>query len=145
MEARQKEKGLIMILGIGADIVEISRIKGAVEKWGERFLKKIFTENEIAYCYKKKDPYPHLAVRFAAKEAFIKALSLENRTQSTEYRRKIINFKDIEILNYSTGKPFINLFGNLKPFFSDDFIIHLTLTHERSYALASVVVERKKT
>lgn len=72
-----------MIVGIGTDIVEISRIKNAVAKWGERFLRKIFTENEISYCYKKKDPFPHLAVRFAAKEAVIKALSTEDRGQKT--------------------------------------------------------------
>jgi holo-[acyl-carrier protein] synthase len=132
-----------MIVGIGTDIVEISRVKDAVERRGERFLKKIFTDNEISYCCKKKDPFPHLAVRFAAKEAAVKALSLENRTQITEHRLKIINFKEIEILNYSTGKPFINLLGSLQASLQNMLIIHLTLTHERNYAIATVVVERK--
>jgi len=63
-----------MIYGIGTDIVEIKRVRDAVERWGKRFLKKIFTENEISYCYKKKDPFLHLAVRFAEKEALIKAI-----------------------------------------------------------------------
>ncbi|BCB96145.1 holo-[acyl-carrier-protein] synthase [Dissulfurispira thermophila] len=126
-----------MIVGIGTDIVEISRIKHAVEKWGKRFLKKIFTEKEISYCYRKKDPFPHLAVRFAAKEAVIKALSSEDRGI------KIGNLRSIEILNHPTGKPCINLLENLEAFFEDKFIIHLTLSHERSYAIATVVLERK--
>jgi holo-[acyl-carrier protein] synthase len=134
-----------MILDVGTDIVEIQRIKNAVEKWGERFLKKIFTDDEISYCYKKKDPYPHLAVRFAAKEAVIKAISsVEVIRQTSKVSLRISSFKDIEVFNLPTGKPFINLLGNLKPSFIDDIIIHLTLTHERSYALATVVVERKE-
>lgn len=150
-----------MIYGIGTDIIEIKRIKDAVEKWGERFLNKIFTKNEIAYCCKKKDPFPHLAVRFAAKEAVIKAISLEDRGQKTDGLPrtgtpvsktfwggddrpiKIANFRNIEILNHPTGKPFINLLGDLKESFQDKFIIHLTLTHERSYAVATVVLETK--
>ncbi len=133
-----------MIVGIGTDIVEISRIKDAVEKWGERFLKKIFTESEISYCYKKRDPFPHLAVRFAAKEAVVKTLSTsEHKAQSTEQGLKFANLKNIEVLNQPTGKPFINLLGDLKASFPYKFIIHLTLTHERNYAIATVVVERK--
>lgn len=140
-----------MIYGIGTDIVEIQRIKNAVEKWGESFLKKVFTEKEILHCHKRKNPYPHLAVRFAAKEAVIKAISPAVRNQETGVPHhdtedrvvKVSNFKNIEILNHPTGKPFINLLGNLKLSFSDDLIIHLTLTHERSYAIATVVVERK--
>jgi holo-[acyl-carrier protein] synthase len=132
-----------MIVGIGTDIVEIERIKNAIEKCGDRFLKKIFTEREIAYCNKRKDPFPNLAVRFAAKEAFIKALSFEK--EKTEKIIKISNFKEIEILNYPTGKPFINLVGNLKTVLQDEIVIHLSLSHERHYALATVVLERKKT
>lgn len=133
-----------MIHGIGTDIVEIKRIKDAVQKWGERFLRKIFTGNEISYCYKKKDPYPHLAVRFAAKEAVIKALSNSaHKAQGVERVLKFANFKNIEVSNHPTGKPFINLLGGLKASFHDKFIIHLTLTHERSYAIATVVLERK--
>ncbi len=123
-----------MIHGIGTDIVEISRIKDAAEKWGDRFLKRVFTENEIAYCYKKKDPYPHLAVRFAAKEAVIKA--------SSSLRSRRLEFSAIEILNEPSGKPFVNI--NFRDeIFKSEFSIHLTLTHERSYAIATVVLERK--
>ncbi len=140
-----------MIYGIGTDIVEIQRIRNAVERWGEFFLKKLFTEKEVMHCYKRKDPYPHLAVRFAAKEAVIKAISPAVRSQESglssqnaeDMPVKISNLKHIEIVNHPTGKPFINLLGNLKLSLSDDFVIHLTLTHERNYAVATVVVETK--
>lgn len=130
-----------MIYSIGTDIVEIERIRNAIKNWGDRFLKKVYTEKEIAYCMNRKDPFPNLAVRFAAKEAFIKAAS------STEKQRKIINISDlkkIEILNHPSGKPFINLLGDLKEMFKDELISHLSLSHERNYALALVVLERKK-
>jgi holo-[acyl-carrier protein] synthase len=64
-----------MIYGTGIDIVQTERIREAVDRWGERFLARIFTQDEISYAYKKKDPFLPLSVRFAAKEAFIKALS----------------------------------------------------------------------
>jgi len=64
-----------MICGIGTDIVDVGRIRKAVERWGDRFLKRVFTEAEVVYCLAKANPYPHLAARFAAKEAVMKALS----------------------------------------------------------------------
>lgn len=124
-----------MIYGIGTDIVEIGRIRDAADKWGDRFLKKIYTEKEIAYCYGKKDPFPHLAVRFAAKEAFIKALT-EN-----SYELKTLNFKDIEVLNHPNGKPYIVPHDvALK---GESLQVHVTLSHERSHAIATVILERK--
>ncbi len=125
-----------MIYGIGTDIVEIDRMREAVRKWGERFLKRIFTENELSYCYGKKDPFPHLAARFAAKESFIKAFNPD---------RGIAGLKDIEILNEPAGKPFINPGGALLKSCAIDgpLIIHLTMTHERNHAVATVILERK--
>ena len=64
-----------MIKGIGIDIVEIDRIRDAVQRWRDKFLEKIFNDSEISYCYKRKSVFQCLAARFAAKEAFIKALS----------------------------------------------------------------------
>lgn len=130
-----------MIYSIGTDIVEIARVKDAVERWGGKFLKRIFTEGELSYCYEKRNPYPSLAARFAAKEALIKALSI-SELEADQSKRiiKITTFKNIEILNHPTGKPFINLLGSLK---TDMFVIHLTLTHERNYAIATVVLETK--
>jgi holo-[acyl-carrier-protein] synthase len=125
-----------MIYGIGTDIVEIERIKNVVEKWGDRFLKKVFTGKEIEYCYNKKDPFPHLAARFAAKEAFIKA--------SSALRVRRLEFHAIEILSDPSGRPFIKILTPDSSLLTSDFFIHLTLSHERNYTIAIVVIETKK-
>ena len=122
-----------MIYGIGVDIVKIERIKNAHEKWGRRFFEKILTENELSYCFKKKVPYPSLAVRFAAKEALIKAIGSEIS----------VNMKDIEVLNNEKGKPFIEMTGGLESFCREKKIMHchLSLSHEKEYGIAYVVLE----
>ncbi|HEX8948999.1 MAG TPA: holo-ACP synthase [Dissulfurispiraceae bacterium] len=124
-----------MIYGIGTDIVEIDRVRLAVEKWGEGFLERIFSERELFYCNAKKDPMPHFAARFAAKESLIKALTPLGP----------LPLKEIEVLNHPSGKPFIALKeGVLEDLFEGEApIIHLTLTHERSHAVATVILERK--
>lgn len=127
-----------MIYGIGTDIVEIDRIKDAVEKWGGRFLEKIYTGNEVLYCNKKKDPYPHLAARFAAKEAVMKALSIGGSELEDDKGIGVPGFRDIEVLNHPNGKPFIAPHG-LIPGRSCN--IHLSISHERKYAVANVVIE----
>ncbi len=123
-----------MIYGIGIDMVKIDRMKGAVERWGDRFLHRVFTENEIAYSYEKKEPFLSLSVRFAAKEAFIKAIGSEIPVALT----------DIEVMNYGSGRPFIEVKGGLKTFFEEKAIrcAHLSLSHEREYGVACVVVEQ---
>lgn len=63
-----------MVLGIGIDIIEIDRIKETIEKYGERFLNKVYTKDELDYCLKKNNKFQHLAARFAAKEAVFKAM-----------------------------------------------------------------------
>ncbi|OFW22057.1 MAG: holo-[acyl-carrier-protein] synthase, partial [Acidobacteria bacterium RIFCSPLOWO2_02_FULL_59_13] len=63
-----------MIVGIGVDLIEVSRLRLAIERHGERFLRRVFTPAEIAYCQSKKNPYERFAARFAAKEAAMKAL-----------------------------------------------------------------------
>ncbi|MBF0540540.1 MAG: holo-ACP synthase [Nitrospirae bacterium] len=120
-----------MISGIGVDIVENKRIQFAVERYGERFLKRVFTDNEIKYCMEKFKSYPCLAARFAAKEAFIKASNGLN----------ISHLHDIEVLRNVQGKPSINLLGRAKEFmtFSN---IHLSITHEKEYSVAMVVIEQ---
>ncbi|MEW6109340.1 MAG: holo-ACP synthase [Nitrospirota bacterium] len=122
-----------MIYGIGIDIVKIERMKAAVEKWGAKFLERVFTENEISYCYEKKEPYLSLSVRFAAKEALIKAIGSEIP----------VSFKDIEVMNYGSGRPFIRVRGSLEAFFKERSVksIHLSLSHEREYGVACVVIE----
>lgn len=122
-----------MILGVGIDLVKIDRIQEVTEKWGKRFLERVFTENEISYCYKKQNPYLSLAVRFAAKEALIKAISSETQ----------VSLKDIEVINYGNGKPCIKVTGRLKKFFTEKNIrnAHLSLSHEKDYGVACVVLE----
>lgn len=123
-----------MIYGIGIDIVSIERMKEVVEKWGQRFLERVFTEREISYCYKKRIPYLSLAVRFAAKEAFIKAIG----------SRVPVSFTDIEVSNMDTGKPMLKVSGRLEDFFKKNLIkrAHLSLSHEREYGIACVILEQ---
>jgi len=114
----------VSIKGIGIDIIEVERIAKACRE-NEKFLHRIFTQKEIDYCLNKKNKYQHLAARFAAKEAFFKALG------------KRIRWRDIEIINQSTGKPEIKI---LNPSISFQKI-HVSLSHLDKYAVAIVVIE----
>ena len=116
-----------MIKGTGIDIVEIDRIKAAVKQFGSRFLERIYTPHEIAYCTKfNKLRYPELSVRFAAKEAYAKAIGTGMRG---------IYWKDIEVNNDKKGKPFLKIKERTAK------RAHLTLSHSQKYAVASVVIE----
>jgi len=123
-----------MIYGIGIDVVHIDRMRIVVEKWGQRFLKRVFTDREISYCYKKKNPYLSLAVRFAAKEAMIKAVGSEIP----------LSFTDIEVVNIGNGKPFFSFSERIGDYFRNKKITsaHLSLSHEHEYGVASVVLEQ---
>ena len=90
----------------GTDIIEIERVKSSIEEIGERFLEKVFTQNEIDYCEsKKKQKYQHYAARFAAKEAAFKAISCEL------VNKYDISFKDIEVENNEQGRPSLKISG----------------------------------
>lgn len=123
-----------MIYGIGVDVVSIDRMKTVIEKWGGRFLTRVFTDQEIAYCNSKKPPYPSFAVRFAAKEAFIKAIGAEIQ----------VSLMDSEVVLSSKGKPSLKFSEKINLHFKKQNILsaHLSLSHEREYAVASVVLER---
>ena len=122
-----------MIYGVGIDLVKIERMKDVIEKWGKRFLEKVFTKNEISYCYEKKNPYLSLAARFAAKEALVKAIG----------SAVPVSLADIEVINIDTGKPFLKVNGRLEHFFKENSIkrAHLSLSHEHEYSIACVVLE----
>ena len=111
-------------LFIGTDIVEIERIKNSIDKYGLKFIEKIYTPREIKYCQNKENCYPHFAGRFAAKEAIKKAI----------FSSKLINqidFKSIEIVNDSHGVPIVKMNKALKiknP--------QLSISHEKKYAVA---------
>ena len=125
------------IFGIGTDIVNINRIKKSIKLKGDIFKNKIFTKNEILYCEKKKNPFPYYAKRFAAKEAFSKALGTGIR--------KEINFKNIEVNNNNYGKPSIKLYGVTAYFFKKKikrrkYTIYLSLSDDLPWAQATVII-----
>ncbi len=113
-----------MHLTCGIDLVEVDRMKKAVEKWGERLLKRVFTDREIGYSQRKVFSHQHLAARFAAKEAVIKSLG-----------QREINLKDIEVINDKKGKPEIR-FGREGWRHKK---ISLSISHTRNYAIAHVI------
>ena len=116
-----------MISGIGIDIIEIDRVKSAVKKYGKNFLRRIFTERELKYCSNRKVyKFPEMAARFAAKEAYSKAIGTGIVG---------IKFMEIEVVNNKNGKPHIAVRGKMRS------NIHVSLSHSQNYAVASVVVE----
>ena len=127
-----------MILGIGNDIVSVERIENLLNKFGERFIKKVFTEEEETRSLKNFKPAASLAKRFAAKEAAWKALGDE--------RQIGINWKDMGVRNNKSGKPFLELTGKaaeqLKNLTPENMVarIDLSLTDELLYAQAFVII-----
>ncbi len=123
-----------MIYSIGTDITDVKRIKRAIEK-SERFVEKIFTANEISYCMSRANKYESFAARFAAKEAVMKAIG-------TGWDGRI-NWIDIEVLNTDMGKPYIVTHNATNEFIKANGIlrIHLSISHERDYALAYTILE----
>lgn len=121
-----------MIYGLGIDIISVHRLREVVERWGRRFLERVFTSGEISYCLSRLDPYPSLSARFAAKEAMVKAVGCRN-----------LRFKDIEVLNIESGKPIINPGIGLREKLDSIGIrnIHLSLSHDSNYSVACVVLE----
>lgn len=123
-----------MIIGIGTDIVDISRIAKLLNA-GKHFAEKVFSQREIAYASSKASPAQSFAARFAAKEAFMKAIG-------TGWDQGV-SWKNIEVLNNSSGKPELVISGQslalLKALKIDK--MHLSLSHERDYAIAYVVLE----
>lgn len=121
-----------MIYGVGIDLVRIDRVRQVAERWGQRFLEKVFTESEIAYCYQKKNPYLSLAVRFAAKEALIKAIGAQVP----------VSYRDVEVVNYGSGKPDLKVSDALKEFFAKNGIRDavISLSHEKEFGVACVVL-----
>jgi len=126
-----------MVKGIGTDIIDIDRIKAVVVRHGERFLKKVFAPAEIELCGSRPDSGIHFAGRWAAKEAFYKALPLSCQPVSS--------WKSIQIVSRDgSGRPEIEICrAELKTCLSEGGIenIHLSISHERSFCVAFVVLE----
>lgn len=123
-----------MIKGIGTDIVEIATIRESLIQ-SKRFAERVFTERETIYCEKNEDKYKHYAVRFAAKEAMMKALG-------TGWD-KGVQWKQIEIINQPGGAPKIITCGKVKELLDASGVtnIQVSLSHSERYAVAVVVIE----
>jgi holo-[acyl-carrier protein] synthase len=124
-----------MIVGTGIDIVNIDRIERLMARWGDLFLGRVFTEKEIIYCRKRTRPSECLATRFAAKEAFLKAVGRGLRNG--------IQWTDIEVENDTLGKPIFSFHRKAQEVCETLRIQNafLTLSHDRPYAVAHVLLE----
>ena len=125
-----------VIVGLGTDIVEIVRIGRMVERHGELFLNRIYTEDEVRYCQRRRECYQHFAGRWAAKEAVMKTLG-------TGFV-KGVRWRDIEVRSLESGRPVIQLHGSTREFSDhlgiDDVLI--TISHCRAYATATAIAVR---
>ena len=124
-----------MIVGTGVDIAEVPRIREAVGRFGERFLKRVFTPEEIRYCTSKANTEERLAARFAAKEAAMKAIGTGLRHGVT--------WQDVEVVRQLGGRPGLRLSGKAAEFAAALGCqrIHLSLSHTEDQAIAHVILE----
>ncbi|MEN6320596.1 MAG: holo-ACP synthase [Syntrophaceae bacterium] len=125
-----------MIFGIGTDLVEVSRVEKILQKWGDKFLTKVYSQNEIDYCQKKAFPSIHYAARFAAKESFLKSLGIGLGMG--------VKLQDIEVVNNQQGSPVLNVHESIKARLDNLGInkIHISITHTREHAQAVVILEK---
>jgi len=119
----------VAIKGIGVDLVAVERIERMVDSWGEKFLTRVYTDEELQYCLPKRRKFEHLAGRFAAKESFIKA-----------YGEKL-SLKDIEVISLENGEPALRLVSDSQNLRGQ---VHLSITHESSYALAMLIISESR-
>lgn len=121
------------ILGIGTDIVECLRIAQIIERHGELFINRVYTDHEIRYCRSRKAATQHFAGRWAAKEAVLKAMG-------TGWRRGI-SWRDVEVRNVPSGKPVISLRGGARSVVEQSGIreMLISISHCRSHATAYAV------
>ena len=124
-----------MIVGTGIDIAEVDRIRAAIERFGDRFVRRIFTAAEIAYVERKANRFERYAARFAAKEAGMKAIG-------TGWRRGV-RWQDFEVANLPTGKPTLRFHGVAREFAQRLGVknVALSITHTAEQALAQVLLE----
>lgn len=124
-----------MIYGIGVDLVHIPRMEDVLDRWGERFLNRVFTPGERALCLSRVRPASAFALRFAAKEAFSKAVGLG--------MRKGVRWRDIETFHHPGGRPGLRVHGICREICRDRGItgMHVSLSDERDYATAVVILE----
>ena len=124
-----------MIIGMGVDIAEVDRIRGAIERHGEVFLRRLYTQRERDYCEQFRNKYERYAGRFAAKEAGMKALG-------TGWRRGV-RWVDLEVVREASGRPTLALAGEAAKIAGRLGVKHiaLSITHTENQALAQVIFE----
>ncbi|KPL00245.1 MAG: hypothetical protein AMJ91_05085 [candidate division Zixibacteria bacterium SM23_73_3] len=120
-----------MLVGLGVDMVEVGRIKKALDRWGERFLRRIFTSQERSYCKRKAHPEQSLAARFAAKEAALKAIGTGLSGG--------IRWTDVEIANDQKGKPEMRLGEKITQRIGKKKIL-ISISHTREFAIAFAIL-----
>jgi holo-[acyl-carrier protein] synthase len=118
-----------MIIGTGVDITEVSRLRQAVEKWGDAFLDRVFTKDELENARRRGSLYQHLAGRFAAKEAIFKAMGDPQ-----------LSWKDVQILNDAQGKPDCMLLNGR----GKGVNVLLSISHVKNYAVANAIITKKE-
>lgn len=124
-----------MIVGIGIDVAEVKRIRAVIESQGERFLRRVFTLDEVAYCEQFKNKYERYAARFAAKEAGMKALG-------TGWSRGV-RWVDVEVVRHRGRRPTLELKGEARKIADGLGVKHvaLSITHTAEQAIAQVIFE----
>ena len=127
-----------MIVGVGIDLVEIARVRKLVEGKGDRALRRLFTDAELAYANRRGDPIPHLAARVAAKEATFKAFGRHDGARS-------IAWKEMEVISAADGNPTLRLHGTAATLAISLGVTRMwvSLSHTESTAGAVVVIERE--
>lgn len=123
------------VLGVGVDIVENTRIQHSLDRFGERFLHRVFTAGEIAYCQSMKFPARHFAARFAAKESVSKAFGTGIGRAMT--------WRDIDVHREGSGQPFVLLDGGAKQLAAERGVtsVWISLSHTEHHAVATAVLE----
>jgi len=124
-----------MILGSGVDLAEVARIRGSIERYGTRFLERVFTPAERAYVETKKNRFERYAARFAAKEAAMKAIG-------TGWKRGV-RWQDFEVTNLPSGKPTMRLHGKAAEIAGRLGVraINLSISHTETLAIAEIILE----
>ncbi|HZD95494.1 MAG TPA: holo-ACP synthase [Candidatus Sulfotelmatobacter sp.] len=124
-----------MIVGTGVDIAEVPRIKASIDRFGERFLKRVFTPDEVRYCMAKRNAAERLAARFAAKEAGMKAIGTGLGFGVT--------WQDVEVVRLPGQRPNLKFSGKAAAFAARLGCkrVHLSLSHTREQAIAYVILE----
>jgi holo-[acyl-carrier protein] synthase len=124
-----------MIVGVGVDLVRVGRFRRVMERWQDRFLERVFTPDEVAYARRRHDPVEHLAARFAAKEATLKALGTGLSMG--------VRWREMEVRRERGGPPRMSLTGRAAAIGAARGVrtLHVSLTHDGDYAMAQVLAE----